>query len=83
MNMSTYTIKFISTIHKKYMFMVNEYEFMYSKKKFRKRDSTNVYYYILLLDLCQKCGATFRAIIKNHEHNIKDESCILAKVGNS
>jgi len=70
--MSTYTIKLISTIHKKNMLLVNEYEFMFNKNNFRKRDKENVYYWICV----KKCGATFRTIIKNNEH-IKDESCIL------
>jgi len=36
--MSTCTVKFISTIHKKNMLLVNEYEFMFSKNNFRKRE---------------------------------------------
>jgi len=54
------------------MLLVNEYEFMFNKNNFRKRDKENVYYWICV----KKCGATFRTIIKNNEH-IKDESCTL------
>jgi len=44
--MSTCTIKLISTIHNKNMLLVNEYEFMFNKNNFRKRDNENVYYWI-------------------------------------
>jgi len=54
------------------MLLVNEYEFMFNKKNFCKRDNENVYYWICV----KKCGATFRIIIKNNEHT-KDKSCIL------
>lgn len=70
--MSMCTIKFISTIHKKNMLLVNEYEFMFSKNNFCKWDKENVYYWICV----KKCGATFRKIIKNNEH-IQNKSCIL------
>jgi len=46
------------------MLLVNEYEFMFNKNNFRKRDKENVYYWICV----KKCGATFRTIIKNNEH---------------
>jgi hypothetical protein len=54
------------------MLLVNEYEFLFNKNNFRKRDKENVYYWICV----KKCGATFQTIIKNNKH-IKDESCII------
>jgi len=65
------SIKAFKSIHDKEMLLVNNYEYMFDKKRHRIRDQNNIYYWKWL----KRCGATFRIIFEHGEH--KQGNCFI------
>lgn len=64
-------LKIFKSIHDKEMLLVNNYEYMFDKKRLRIRDQNYIYYW----KCTKRCGATFRTIFEHGEH--KQDNCFI------
>jgi len=53
------------------MLLLNNYEYMFDKKRLRIRDQNNIYYW----KCTKRCGATFRTIFEHGQH--KQDNCFI------
>jgi len=65
------SLQTFKSIHDKEMLLVNNYEYMFDKKRLRIRDQNNIYYW----KCTKRCGATFRTIFEHGEH--KQDKCFI------